>query len=601
MVTLQDIQKMNLKTAPVAGSSPLTSVPNQMGVNAKAPVTPAPKTNTLPTNQVGGNLSSKVPFKAPPINVPSNFNVKGLTTPNPVTINKGVISGTGFPSGGTYGTPTPAKITAPTAVAPVSPQKAPGTTPPANTTTTTPQYYDTQTRALTAEGRAAGKPDLNAPTTTPTYTPAPTYTPTTTTTTTPTTDTSRSGILTDLIKKGNETPEQINTINKKLIDLKDKEAAITMEYNKQMANTGSEAVPGAIQQGRQRILTDQYKADIAAISGEMNSVADQLSAANQTFGIQAGATTSALGAVAPQLQFGMLTETAPGSTGGQIVGGQGAVASGVINNAVSQAYNFYRNGATLDDAIKYSKLDTIGPVGIQALNTLIASGGQGFNPSAYNTQTETNMSNLSANQTESFKVGQNLQQVKAIEPVLLNMLKDNGVNPFDAQMYNGPVNDYLQNIGNSAAANSWALAMADLKNYTSQLMASGYGGTPTGAEAMTLSGDPSKLSYQGLQYYLRTLEGLGGNRKAILDQMRQGLGATGAGYTGGKTNLTTSVGSSPMAKGEVGTGITNPTAQAAAGFASNTLPSLASNTVQGAVMGGGASLGMKLLKFIGIK
>lgn len=279
------------------------------------------------------------------------------------------------------------------------------------------------------------------------------------------------------------------------------------------------------------------------------------------------ANVSAAGANAPVSQFGLLTNP----TTGEIVGGQGSNAQQLMNTSLSKAIELYNSGKTsFADAINISGLGQFGELGKSLLSSALISKDSNFNPTSQGTQINTNQSNLDTTQKQAFSVSQNLQQVDKIEPVLLNFLQTSGVNPFDAQVYNGPVKDYLSQIGNSGAAASWGAQMGELKNFTSQLIASGYGGTPTGAEAATLSQDPSNLSYKGLQTYLGTLKGLGNNRLSVLQKNIQDLGGTGIGYSGSPAQSVSSVSAGTPAKGELGSEVTSPAGQFGAGVGLDT-------------------------------
>jgi len=179
---------------------------------------------------------------------------------------------------------------------------------------------------------------------------------------------------------------------------------------------------------------------------------------------------------------------------------------------------------------------------------------------------------------------------------MLDYLQKSGVNPSQAQMYNGPINDYLSKIGNPGAAANWALQMGDLKNYTSQLMASGYGGTPTGAESALISQDPSKLSYKDLKAYLETLSRLGSNRLNVLQQGVGQLGGTSAGFSGNQAQQYNSVPVPAPSTGAPGTGITSQSGQFAAGVGANTLPGLAGSVGTGA----GIGIGNKIIAQVSI-
>lgn len=405
-------------------------------------------------------------------------------------------------------------------------------------------------------------------------------------------DVSNTGLLTSLASQGAKTGTEYQALNQKLIDLKDKLAKSKADQAASVAATKSEAIPIEFQTGRANVLSDKYRAEQQAIADEMSSVSNQLGAANTQQGLQQQATSTALGYTQPQFQFGMLTNPQTG----QIVGGGGSTASGVMQSALQNAYNMYRNGASVGDIMATSGLDTFGVLGKNALINMINGGGSNFNPTAYNTQVGTNMQNLAQTQQQAYQTNLALEQIKQLSPMVTNFLSKSGMNPYDAQIYNGPVNDYIAKVGGSGKAAQWAAQMTELKNYTSGLIASGYAGTPTGNEAMTLSQDPSKLSYKDLQAYLKTLEDLGANRQYVLQSQLRNVGGTGVGYTGSQASPVSSTGVATPGVTGFGTGITSPGGQFAAGAALGTLPGLASAATQGGVF----AIGKKLLEKLGL-
>lgn len=364
---------------------------------------------------------------------------------------------------------------------------------------------------------------------------------------------------------------------------------------KGLAENAMNPIPLQFQQGRAQVLQNQYGQEQAALGAAYNAATAQQGLANTQQGLQQGALTSAINATQPQMQFGMLTNPQTG----EIIGGQGSNAQQLMSSSLQKAQQMFANGATFEDAIAQSGLAQFGNLGNSLLSSAIMSGGgAGYNPTAYNTQVGTNQQNLSQTQTEAYKVSQNLQQVKSLENVMLDYLQKSGLNPSQAQMYNGPINDYLSKIGNPGAAANWALQMGDLKNYTSQLMASGYGGTPTGAESALISQDPSKLSYKDLKAYLETLARLGSNRLNVLQQGVGQLGGTGAGFSGNQAQQYNTVPVPAASTGAPGTGITSPLGQYGAGLAAGTLPGLAGGVMQGGGIAAGNKLISSFLKFL---
>lgn len=365
-----------------------------------------------------------------------------------------------------------------------------------------------------------------------------------------------------------------------------------------LAENAMNPIPLQFQQGRAQVLQNQYGQEQAALGAAYNAATAQQGQANTQQGLQQGAVTTALNATMPQMQFGMLTNPQTG----EIVGGQGSNAQQLMGSSLQKAQQMFANGSSFEDAIAQSGLAQFGNLGSSLLSSAIMSGGGGgYNPTAYNTQVGANMQNLSNTQIEAYKVGQNLQQVKALESVMLDYLQKSGVNPSEAQVYNGPINNYLSKIGNPGAAANWALQMGDLKNYTSQLMASGYGGTPTGAESAMINQDPSKLSYKDLKAYLETLSRLGSNRLNVLQRGVGDLGGTSAGFSGNQAQQYNSVPVPAASTGALGTGINSPTLQALAGGALEYGPSAVDAAATGAFAGASAKLVplfLKLLKFL---
>lgn len=325
----------------------------------------------------------------------------------------------------------------------------------------------------------------------------------------------------------------------------------------------------------------------ALYGNEQNALSQQLGSAVTTQGQQIGALQGAAGFAQPVGQFGMLTNPVTGQP----------LNPALFSAPIQQALLAVRNGANPNDPQVQSLISPLGIAGqtqfAQGLQEL--SGGT-YNPTSYSTQIGTNQSNLANTQTQAYQISQSLQQVNQIEPLIKNFLQTSGVNPYDASIYNGPVNDYLAKVGKSGVIPQWMAQMSELKNFTSQLLASGYGGTPTGTEAATLSQDPSQLSYSQMQAYLQTLRDLGGNRLNVLQNNIASLGGGPVGYAGAPATTTTSTQPAPGGTSGFGTGITSPAGQFAAGGALGIVPGAASAATQGGVF----AIGSKLLKMFGL-
>lgn len=398
---------------------------------------------------------------------------------------------------------------------------------------------------------------------------------------------------------GNNSPE-VQAAIKDLQDLQAKYAGNT----KNIASTAGFLTQ---QGGEQALQNSQYSTLLGAAQSRLQNAltqqGQQISASsaagglgNQSQGLQQSALGTAIGANAPVSQFGLLTNP----TTGQIVGGNGSNAQQLMNTSLQKAVQLYNSGAAnFNDALSISGLSQFGNLGNSLLSSALGNNSGGFNPTSQATSVATNQSNLANTIGQGFSVNQGLQQIDAIQPVIEDFLKSSGVNPFDAQIYNGPVSDYLSSIGKSAVIPQWEAQMGDLRNFTSQLLSSGYGGTPTGVQESTLKQDPSNLSYAGMQAYLQTLKDLGGNRLNVLQNTQNALGGTG--YTGAPATKVTSTKPVKAASGEVGTGITSPVAQYGAGLtlgAAGTAQKIGSEVVQGGALATGAKILGKILPWL---
>ena len=578
MTILQDLTKnrtsgtnqtvlQNLKTQK---SSPtiLDNLKNQsMGVQAKTPTLPSSGNMTLASSQVKYNptessekkmtmanpTSTKTSTSSDVLSLQKQLNAKNAGKTGWVPLVEDGIMGPKTKAAQTW-EPTVSQET-PTYTAPTSSYTAPtgGYTPPNSTYTA----------------------------------------PTSTTGTNVGYDTTNTGLLASLAKKGT-TGAEYEAINKTLTqkqqELKDLRDTAAKEYANIMSTEG----PAEFKTGKARAMQELYAQREANLTNEIAGLTNQLGAANTQQQLQTGALSSAVGYTQPVSQFGMLTSPQTG----QIVGGSGATASNVMNNAVQQAYSMITSSKPTDynTAIKASGLDTLGPIGIQALNNMLSGGGTTFSPTIQTAQSGAIAQSVGQMTGQEVDLSTNLLQVDRLAPIMQNFLLQSGVNPTDAAAYNGTISDYLRAIGNSGAISQWESMAGELKNYTSQILSSNYGGTPTGVEQATLNQDPTKLGYSQFVAYLNTLKQLGDNK---LNTIQTRIGQLGGTQTGTTAPISTSTKVSPVGT-SFGSGITSPAGQFAAGVGVNTLPNLAQTAGYGLMGGTGAKLTSKLLQWFGL-
>ena len=190
------------------------------------------------------------------------------------------------------------------------------------------------------------------------------------------------------------------------------------------------------------------------------------------------------------------------------------------------------------------------------------SGGT-YNPTALSTSAQ-NTAALGANaQTQAYNLNLGLQQLKTLQPVIQTFLSTAGINSTDSPLYNQPINSYLAKLGNPAAVAQYQYMINDLQKFASQMLAAGAGGTPTGVQAATDLMNPALLSVGQIQYALNTLDALGTNQVAILQQQARATGNTG--YAGNPASTVSNVDVSPVGTA-LGAGITSPVGQFSAGL-----------------------------------
>jgi len=334
-----------------------------------------------------------------------------------------------------------------------------------------------------------------------------------------------------------------------------------------IGQTGAKARAGYLTTGTSPVGEGNAAVLNQSIAAQQQAVAQGAQQALQGvgYGLNAqGQIQSALGTAAgltqPQMQFGQLTNP---QTGLPVSGGAYG-SNPQLMTAVSQALQLVQAGADPNDPQVQALISTFGLPG-QSLFTqgLQQISGGTYNPTALSTSAQ-NTAALGANaQIQAYNLNLGLQQLKTLQPVIQTFLSTAGINSTDSPLYNQPINSYLAKLGNPAAVAQYQYMINDLQKFASQMLAAGAGGTPTGVQAATDLMNPALLSVGQIQYALNTLDALGTDQVAILQQQARATGNTG--YAGNPASTVSNVDVSPVGTA-LGAGITSPVGQFSAGL-----------------------------------
>lgn len=366
-----------------------------------------------------------------------------------------------------------------------------------------------------------------------------------------------------------------------------------------LAANAENPIPLEFQQGRGQIQQSQYAQEQAALGAAYQGAVQQQNAANvqqntQQSGLvsagglantqqqqQIGGLSNAASYSQPVSQFGMLTNPMTGAP----------LNTQVFQSAIQQAQQLINSGVPADSQQIQALTSPFGFVGPMALNNMMqaqaTSQGGSWNPSAQSAGAQQTLSQGTNTQGQAYALNLGLQQLKTIQPVITNFLQASGINSTDSPLYNQPINNYIQKLGNPAATTQYQYMLNDLQKFASQMLSAGGGGTPTGTQAATDLMNPGLLSMSQIQSALNTLDTLGTNQVAVLQNQAKASGVSG--YAGNPAAVSTST---PVASpsNSPGAGVTSPLGQAAAGTGLD-VGSWALNTAK--------NLGSELVGFIG--
>ena len=317
----------------------------------------------------------------------------------------------------------------------------------------------------------------------------------------------------------------------------------------------------------------------------------QQSAMQRDYGIQqqalankAGYLSNLAGLAAPQMQFGQLTDPLTGLP----VGGGSYGGNQQLQNAVQQAAQLIRNGASPNDPNVTSLISTFGMPGQVALTqALQQSTGGNYNPTALAGAVQQNVTQGQTYQGQATALQVPLAGLTSITPQVTSLLQQAQLNPTNIPLLNQSINTYKAQADPAAKA-SLTAAMAEIQNYTSQILGSSGDLTPTQVTALTSSFDPGNFNQTQLTQFLSAIANYGQARLQPLQQISQGsYGGIGA-FSGptANPNPTSPIMSSGFSQQGL-TGLNPSTAtQAGVGTAMTAL-----GTVENLMTQGGALLG----------
>ena len=345
--------------------------------------------------------------------------------------------------------------------------------------------------------------------------------------------------------------------------------AANLEQQKNLANENKQKQMSALGDsgwmtqatGRQGMLQGQYNTAQEALAQQGAGLSTQLGAANTQQGLQQTGLTSAATLAQPQGNTAYFGSPMTGQVVGTAGGTSGlpmSTGNAMMDTTVSQALQMASqpNVDPMSDSITSA---------VKALNSPIAwqaylAGVQGIKGGTYNPTMTSATSAASAGSatqlsTDIINLNQNINQVDAAGKLVTKFMSDNPqINQTIYGMVNSEATKYLTNIGATTALVQYNDLMGTVKKYATEVIASGYSGTPTGAQALQQLADPSNLRLQDIQNYLDTVKADGNTQLGVKQKALSQLG--------GSTSVPAASTQNNIPTSQSSTAITNPYAQA---------------------------------------
>lgn len=349
-------------------------------------------------------------------------------------------------------------------------------------------------------------------------------------------------------------------------------AAVTAaedQYNKlaqespilQAEVAGNPNVAAEVSSGRGQVLGNQLSGQL---QGAAQNVQNALTGQGQQITANTNAANIGLGAQSNQISAqnaaGGLAQPQAGASffGSPVTGGVSGQGEGVVSQSLSNALQQVQSGA--DPAtVRANLVSSYGAVAGTNFDTAMRNqtGGK-YNPTASSASSQQSASQAAATGGQAFELGKGIAQLKAIQPLAVNFMKQSGLNPSDSQVWNAPINNYIKTLGNTAAGAQAQALMSDIQAAGQAIIANKTPGTPTSTVEQQAANDPSLLNWSQLDTVLSTWDKLGGTTQSVLQNQASNSGYTG--YAGAPATAATSI---PVgaANTSPGSGVTSPTGQ----------------------------------------
>jgi len=249
----------------------------------------------------------------------------------------------------------------------------------------------------------------------------------------------------------------------------------------------------------------------------------------------------------------------------------------IIDNSISRAAQLIANGSTTADAINSTSLSTYGPLGVAGLTKLMLQYDPNWSPTASNAIAQQNMTQGSQYQGQAANLDVPLQGLIKVEPQVTSLLSQAALNPTNIPFLNESINKY-KSQADPASRNALTAGMAEIQNYTSQILGNSGELTPTQVTSLTSSFDPGNFNPQQLSQFLASINNYGQARLQVLQK---------------SSKLSYRSGMNPYSGTTANPSATSPTMSS--GFSQNGITGLNLNTGTQAVVGLG-SQGLVMLK-----